>query len=126
MADDDLSERVLEEAGLSGVLVLKVEAGSPAAKAGIQATRAARNGDLILGDVILAVDGKPVNSIAKLIAVLEGYTIGDRVVLTIHRNGAEVQVQVQLGPGPRATGPGAHDGGLPQAAAGGNGGGGAV
>jgi S1-C subfamily serine protease len=120
VADDDLSERVLEEAGLSGVLVLKVEAGSPAAKAGIQATRAARNGDLILGDVIVAVDGKPVNSIGKLITVLEGYTIGDRVVVTVHRNGVEVQVQVQLGPGPRATGPGARRGGLPQAAAGGS------
>jgi len=118
VADDDLSERVLEEAGLSGVLVLKVEAGSPAAKAGIQSTRAARNGDLILGDVIVAVDGKPVTSIGKLITVLEGYTIGDRVVLTVHRNGGEIQVQVQLGPGPRATGPGARRGGLPQAAAG--------
>jgi S1-C subfamily serine protease len=126
VADDDLSERVLEEAGLSGVLVLKVEAGSPAAKAGIQATRAARNGDLILGDVIVAVDGKPVNSIGKLITVLEGYTIGDRVVLTVHRSGSEVQVQVQLGPGPRATGPGARRGGLPQAAVGVGLGGGAV
>jgi S1-C subfamily serine protease len=126
VADDDLSDRVLEEAGLAGVLVLKVEAGSPAAKAGIQATRATRNGDLVLGDVILALDGKRVDSMAKLITLLEGYTIGDQVVLTLHRNGAEIQVQVQLGPGPRATGSEVHEGAPPQAAAGGKIGAGSV
>jgi S1-C subfamily serine protease len=105
-ADDDVSERVLGEVGLSGILVLKVEQGSPAAKAGLQAARVARNGDLILGDVIRAVDGKAVDSVNALIALLEGYSVGDRVVLTIHRNGSEVPVSVQLGPGPRATGVG--------------------
>jgi S1-C subfamily serine protease len=104
-ADDDLSKRVLGEVGLSGILVLKVEQGSPAAKAGLQPVRVARNGDLILGDVILALDGSPVASLNALITLLEGHAVGDRVVLTVHRNGSEVQVPVQLGLGPRATGP---------------------
>lgn len=113
-ADDDVSERVLGEVGLSGILVLKVEQGSPAAKAGLQPARVARNGDLILGDVIRAVDGKAVDSVTALIALLEGYAVGDRVVLTIHRNGSEVPVSVQLGPGPRATGVGETHGGHTQ------------
>jgi S1-C subfamily serine protease len=113
-ADDDLSERVLDEVGLSGILVLKVEEGSPAAKAGLQPARVARNGDLILGDVILAVEGKAVDGLNALIAQLERYAIGDRVVLTVYRKGAEVQVPVQLGPGPRATDVGGGRGGLPQ------------
>jgi S1-C subfamily serine protease len=103
-ADDDVSERVLAEVGLSGILVLRVEDGSPAAKAGLEPARVARNGDLILGDVILAVDGKAVESITALFGVLEGHSIGDRVVLTVHRRGSEVQIPIQLGPGPRATG----------------------
>jgi S1-C subfamily serine protease len=113
-ADDDLSERVLDEVGLSGILVLKVEEGSPAAKAGLQPARVARNGDLILGDVILAVEGNAVDGLNALIAQLERHAIGDRVVLTVYRNGAEVQVPVQLGPGPRATDVGGGRGGLPQ------------
>jgi S1-C subfamily serine protease len=102
-ADDDLSERILGEVGLSGILILKVEQGTPAAKAGLQPARIARNGDLILGDVIRAVDGTPVESVAALIALLDGHAIGDRIVLTVHRNGSEVQVPVQLGAGHRAT-----------------------
>jgi S1-C subfamily serine protease len=115
-ADDDLSERILHEVGLAGILVLKVEQGSPAAKAGLQPARVARNGDLVLGDVIQAVDGKPVARINALIALLEGRAVGDQVVLTIHRNGAQVQIPVRLGPGPRTGGIGAGSGGFLQAA----------
>ena len=102
-ADDDLSKRILGEVGLSGILVLKVEQGGAAAKAGLQPARLARNGDLVLGDVILAVDGRAVDSLNALIAVLDAHVIGDRVVLTLYRKGSEVQVPVQLGPAPRTT-----------------------
>jgi len=117
-ADDDLSRRVLGELGRSGILVLKVEQGSPAAKAGIQPTRLDRKGDLILGDVILAVDGAAVDSVNALMTVLEGHAVGDQVVVTLYRNGSEIQVPVQLGPAQRATttGDGREDPPLTQAA----------
>ncbi len=114
-ADDDISERVLEELGLTGILVLKVEDRSPAAKAGLQPARIARNGDLILGDVILALDGRAVDGLDALISLLEGHVVGDQVMLTLYRNGAQMQVPIQLGPGPRASDRGRALGGLPQA-----------
>ncbi len=115
-ADDDLSKHVLGEVGLTGILVLKVEQGSSAAKAGLQPARLTRNGDLVLGDVILAVDGKAVDSLNALITVLEGHSVGDRVLLTVRRQGSDVQVPVQLGPGPRAADVVDGRGGIPVAA----------
>ncbi len=114
-ADDDLSERVLGELGQTGILILKVEQGGPAAKAGLQAARLARNGDIVLGDVIVALDGTPVDSVTALIARLEGHAVGDRVLVTVRRRGTEVQVPIQLGPGPRAKGVGEGGGGFPGA-----------
>jgi S1-C subfamily serine protease len=102
-ADDDVSKRALDDLGLRGILILRVEKGSPAARAGLQPARIARNGDLILGDVILAVDGKSVANLNDLITVLDGHAVGDRVVVTLFRDGEQVQVPIQLGSGPGAS-----------------------
>jgi len=66
-----------------GVLVTEVQDGRPAAKAGLKA-----------GDVITAIDGKPVEDISALVTVVtekEG-----PVVLTIVRNQAEQSVTVNI------------------------------
>jgi S1-C subfamily serine protease len=104
-ADDDISERLLGEMGVSGVLVLRVQPGSAAARAGLQGTRVRSDGEIIAGDVILAVEGIPVTSVGNLIDRLEQYSIGDRVELQIYRNGSRQTVTAVLGPGSsRATG----------------------
>jgi S1-C subfamily serine protease len=97
-ADDDLSKSILGELGMAGILILKVEQDGPAAKAGLRPARLARNGDLVLGDVIQAMDGQPVDSVAALAGLLDRHAVGDRVVLTVNRNGSITQVPVQLGP----------------------------
>jgi len=97
-ADDDVSERLLEEMGVSGVLVLRVQTGSAADRAGLRGTRVTTDGRVIAGDVILAVEGIPVTSVRDLIDQLEGFSIGDRVELRIFRNGAGKTVSAVLGP----------------------------
>jgi PDZ domain-containing secreted protein len=50
-----------------------------------------------VGDIILAVDGTPVESVDALIDVLEQYKIGDRVQLSVFRAGKVEAVYAVLG-----------------------------
>lgn len=62
----------------------------------VSATGAAKNA-LQVTDIIVAFDGKPIQTMEDLIEVLYTYRVGDRVSITVWRNGAEVTVSVTLG-----------------------------
>jgi putative serine protease PepD len=72
-----------------GAYVQDVTAGTPAAKAGIKA-----------GDVVVAVDGKPVTSAAALGGVIRQHQPGDDVEIELDRNGDSVTVHATLGETP--------------------------
>ena len=95
-----LRERLHEEQGLDveGVLIIQVKRGSAAAKAGLRPTRFDDSGQLALGDVIVAFDGKPIKSTEDLYAALEGHQVGETVTLTILRGEQRIEVKVTLGP----------------------------
>ena len=82
---------------LDGVLILNVLKGSSAEQAGLLATRRDRRGRLLLGDLIVSIDGEPLHSSEELFLLLETKTIGERVRLTVERNGRRRQVEVELG-----------------------------
>jgi len=94
--DADINRAAIQQLGVTGVLVLKVESGSAAEAAGLRSTRVSSSGDVVPGDMIEAVDGKPVDSIGALQSRLDDYHVGDRVVLRIWRNGRELDVPVVL------------------------------
>jgi 2-alkenal reductase len=48
------------------------------------------------GDIIVAVDGKPVRGLADLIQELERVGVGKRVTLTVQRDGRETPVEVEV------------------------------
>ena len=95
--DDAIGGPVLDELGVDGVLVLRVEPQSPAARAGLEGTRVTGTGEIIPGDIVQRLDGKPVTSMAELIDRLEGYEVGDKVVLDVLRNGTLASLEVTLG-----------------------------
>lgn len=84
-----------------GVLVVTVEPGSPAAKAGIQgSTIINRNGADVMtqvGDIIIGADGKSIRSIDDIYSVLNSKHIGDTISLTIVRGKETHDVNVTLG-----------------------------
>jgi len=81
-----------------GVLIRSVEPGSGAAQAGLRGNRYDEaTGEYELGDLIVAVDGTPISTLADLSKALAGRGVGDTVALTIFRNGARSEVPVTLG-----------------------------
>jgi S1-C subfamily serine protease len=79
-----------------GALIVKVSPNAAAAKAGLRGTQR-QAGRIELGDVIVALDGKPINDSSDLRSALEQYKPGDTVTLTIVRNDHRMDVKVTLG-----------------------------
>jgi S1-C subfamily serine protease len=97
--DEGVNRTVLERLGVEGVMVLRVAPGSPAAAAGLRAARVAADGAIVPGDIIVAVDGRPVESVARLLARLDDHQVGDTVQLSVQRDANKVDVKVALGAG---------------------------
>jgi S1-C subfamily serine protease len=89
------SERIAQRLDIKGLLVINVQPGSSAAKAGIRETRQVM-GRIILGDIILAVNGVPVESYDDLRNELDRYQVGEEVTLIILRGEEHAEVKVRL------------------------------
>jgi S1-C subfamily serine protease len=92
------------QADQQGVLVQQVENNSPASQAGLRGGSQPFeiNGESVLlgGDVIIAIDGKSIASIAELKAALADMQPGESVRLTILRDGDQQVLDVTLGQRP--------------------------
>ena len=81
------------ELGVNGVIVLRVLPGSPAAEAGLRGVDPVSG---TVGDIITAVNGQAVNTIAELSADLEGVGIGNAATLAVERNGTTRTVKLNV------------------------------
>ena len=81
--------------GRSGIAVIAVTEDSPAASAGLQH-----------GDMIVSLDGEPVDSAKTFSAAIAAHQVGDGIVLGINRAGEEdeLEVKVRLGEHPDQAG----------------------
>jgi S1-C subfamily serine protease len=81
-----------------GVAVVGVLPGSGAAAAGIRPFQRDAGGELVVGDVIVAVGGKPVATLDEILDALEQHKSGDTVTLSLVRPGEKrADVPVKLG-----------------------------
>jgi putative serine protease PepD len=83
----------LNAASTSGAQISRVEPGSPATAAGLQP-----------GDVVTAINGKPVPSTAGFIATVGNFPPGQAITLTVKRGGQVKTLRLKLGNRP-ATSP---------------------
>ena len=97
--DEDLNRRLSKLLDVSGVVVLRVAPGSSAAKAGLTGISISRSGEVVPGDIVTAVNGKPVDSVGKLLSRLDDYRVGDTVRITVLRKGKPAELKVTLQPG---------------------------
>ena len=91
VAHDKLAQRL----GIDGVLVINLEPGSKAAKSGLRGTSRSQ-GEVVLGDIIVAVNGRRVHTFEDLRNEVEQYRVGEEVTLTVIRDGREVPVRTVL------------------------------
>jgi len=97
--DERLQDSLAARLGVQGVPVLKVLPHSPAAAAGLHEARIAADRSFIPGDVILAVNDRPVPTVSKLVARLDDFAPGDKVHLTVLRGERKITVDVVLAAG---------------------------
>lgn len=100
----DLAE-MLELPAKGGLLITKLERGSPAEESGLRGPT-----DVVIvggtyqlpvgGDLIIAVEGQPVTTRDALQKVMDRKHGGDTLSLTIHRRGKTIDVKVKLGEAP--------------------------
>ncbi len=84
---------LVARAGVTGVVLAEVGRGTPAAEAGLRPFDR-RTGDL--GDVIVAVDGRPIDTLSTFVAELDRAGIANQVELTVRRGERERKVRVKV------------------------------
>jgi len=93
--DEELNRQVTEKLGVQGVLVLRVTPGSAAEAAGLRGARIDEAG-ITPGDIIVAIGGKPVDSVAKLLALLDDHRVGEAVPVEVLRENGKTELTVTL------------------------------
>jgi S1-C subfamily serine protease len=78
-------KRLAPDSGARGVIVVSIETDGPAARAG-----------LMLGDVLVALEGTPLHDPGDVQAAVAGRKVGTAVTVSLIRAGAPLQVAVTL------------------------------
>lgn len=82
-----IPDSIVARWGIKGLVIARVEPGGPASQAGLQSAREMRGGRIRLGDVITAIDGKPVRIVDDLAIILDRHKVGDQIKVQIRRQG---------------------------------------
>jgi S1-C subfamily serine protease len=93
---DEISRRLLASANYTGIVVLQVISGSAADRAGIRPAQSNGGRRVTLGDVIVAIDGKPVKSTNEVISAFDKHEVGDKVTLSLRRGQESRDVPLTL------------------------------
>lgn len=91
-----VSDSIARRLGVDGLIVRGVTPRGPAARAGVRGLRQDRRGRVILGDVIVAVDGEEVTSTEDLILAFEEIGVGGSTELTLRSRDADRRVRLEL------------------------------
>src|SRR5690606_14011571 len=94
-SDDEINERLKRASGIEGIFILRVEPGSAAERAGLTAARRTRRG-VAPGDIVLALNGRPVTRVGDLLARLDDFRVGQSVELTLLRGTEERTISLEL------------------------------
>ena len=78
-----------------GILIADILPNTPAAKAQLRATHRGYLGQIMLGDVIVGLNGHPISNYDALYNLLSNVAIGENVTLTVIRDGMRVYHRIK-------------------------------
>ena len=81
---------------MPGVVIQSVQSGSPAQKSGLKGLSRQRNGALVLGDIIVGLDGYRIKNSLEYYHVLEKKSVGSSIKVTYYRGGKVYQKTLTL------------------------------
>lgn len=91
-----LSDQIVQRWGLAGVGIREVTPGTEAARAGLRSVRADRYGRVESVDILVGLDGEPIDGFASLANALDGREPGERVTLSVRRDDETVEIEIHL------------------------------
>eukprot|EP00898_Chlorokybus_atmophyticus_P004581 jgi/Chlat1/5123/Chrsp33S05120 len=89
-------DQAVKQLGVKGVLVLDAPADGPAGKAGILSTKRDQYGRLVLGDIIVSINGNTIKTGSDLYKILDRCQVGDTIDIEVVRGDKTEHVSVQL------------------------------
>lgn len=81
----------------AGLAFYDLKPAGPAASSGIRGISQDARGNLVLGDVLMGINGKPVRSTTDVFLEMEKFEPGQSVTLNVVRDEREIEVKVRLG-----------------------------
>ena len=90
------SSAVTRRLQIEGVLILRVVPGGPADRIGLRPTARADDGSVVLGDILVGLNGKPLKDADDLYRALDPLKVGDKVTLEVLRDGKTEKVETRL------------------------------
>lgn len=81
---------------LKGVVIWQMAQNGAAANAGLRGLTQTENGDIEIGDIIIAIDGEKIDNADDLYRTLDKHQLGDTIQVQIFRNGRRTTVPVRL------------------------------
>ncbi|MBX3288155.1 MAG: trypsin-like peptidase domain-containing protein [Acidobacteria bacterium] len=79
-----------------GLLIGAVQPGGAAANAGLRGLSRDTDGSVLLGDILMSIDGEKVNHVDDLYRMLDRKQIGDTVNAEIYRAGSRIKMPIKL------------------------------
>jgi len=101
---DGVNQRLAALTQVPGVYILRIAPGSAAEKAGLISATLFTDGRVKPGDVIVAINDKPVDSVGKLLARLDDYKVGETIRLGVIRENNKLEITIVLEPGRQSKG----------------------
>lgn len=94
--DNRFNNMIKKKYNLDGIAILDIKDNSPAQLVGLKGTKIDTSNEIILGDIITHIEGIKVNSINKLLNILDTYHSGDTISIDFLRDNVRNRVEVTL------------------------------
>ena len=90
------SDQWIRRNQIEGVPIVRTSRGFPADDAGMMGARRGNRGEILLGDIIVEVDGQPIANNDDFLSAMERHRVGDTVEITTIRGSSKQNFAVRL------------------------------